>query len=252
MRSLHKKIVISEDRFSTQTVESKLAFEPWTFAQQLIRYDLLDFILQMYREGNLTKENPILLEAINRMEEYVAREPNFPNYFFLIGKAYDKLSDLHNNNIVELEKAESAYRKGLALSPYRQDGRYALAINLMNQGREEESRLLIQETLAQNNTAPETYYYFGLLEIKWKKPDYVKSLSYMEFALNEGVNPSKKITNQIYQIYFNHFYEKKDVDNFLIVLKRKMVLDPTQAQAYKAISQYIEINRKIPVIDLIK
>jgi tetratricopeptide (TPR) repeat protein len=209
-------------------------------------------MLEQYRKENLTKENPIFLTAISRMEEYVAREPYFPNYFFMLGKAYDKRADLNNSSIEYYKKAEEYYREGLKINKYRQDGRYALAINLMNQGREEESRFLIDETLSQNDIAPETHYYVGLLEIKWKKPDYAKSLLHMEIALSQGVNPNKKITNQIYQSYFSYFYEKKDIGNFLTVLNRKKVLDPEQAQVYDAIAVYIEKNGKIPLINLIK
>ena len=231
--------------------ETDFLFTPFTSAQGLIRYNFVNTMLDQYRAGRVTKVHPLLTVSIERLKEYVAREPYFPNYFFLLGRATDLMADLNNNDQNFLKEAEGYYVQGLALNPYRQDGRYAYAINLTNQGREADAQKVIRETLSENKAVPESHYYVGVLELKRTKPDKVFALSEIETALTGGANPDPKLTLQIYDIFFNYFYTKKDLERFQVVLERKKQLDPKQNQTYDAILNDIKKNGSIPAINLL-
>lgn len=247
-KTLDKSFATGKNEYFTNAT---FVYSPWSYAQQLIRYDVVDLMLTQYKLGKVKTDHPIFSLAIQKLEEYVAREPNFPNYYFLLGRAYDKLSDLHDNNMDELKKGEEAYKKGLALNPYRQDGRYAYAINLMNQGREDESLKLIRETLEQNNAVAETYYYAGILELKSKKPDYDRVLADLEVALTGGINPDERLTKRAYEILFTIYYRTKNIPSFLKVINREKLLDPAQSETYSSIINYINENNRLPLIDLL-
>lgn len=252
MRTLYKKLDVAFANGKNEVfTDAKFVFSPWTYAQGLIRYDVVDLMLTQYKLGKLKTDHPIFTLGLQKLEEYVDREPNFLNYYFILGRAYDKLADIHNNNMTELKKAEEFYKKGLALNPYRQDGRYAYAINLMNQGREAESLDLIHETLNQNNSLAETYYYAGVLEMRAQKPDYSTALFDMEKGLSGGVNADPRATSRIYQILFNTFYQAKDVQRFSTVITRRMELDSQQKATYEAILEYIKAHNAIPIIDIV-
>lgn len=245
---MHRAFAGREESFE----KDSFVFSPMTFAQGLIRYNFVNTMLEQYKAGRVTRVHPLLLVSIERLQEYVEREPYFPNYYFLLGRATDLLADLNNNNITLLEQAGKYYEAGLALNPYRQDGRYAYAINLMNQGREEESQKIIRETLAENHAVPESHYYVGVLELKRKKPDHVFALYEIEKALTAGANPDPKLTNRVYDIFFNYFYNKKDKENFITVLERKKIFDPKQTAIYDAIIFEITTKGRIPIIDLVQ
>lgn len=232
--------------------EAQFPFSPNTFVQPGLRSSFLDFLFQKYGDGTLTRMTPLLPLAIEKMEEIVHEHPNNAPYFLNLGKAYDLSADLMPEGSKTFRvKAEANYQRALLLVPENQRIIYAYAINLVNQGKNNEAIAMLRGAIEKNETIPETHYYLGLVfaatNLK-KNADAI--VSEMEYAFNRGVIRNRPLAQDIYQKLIGEYSVKNDRAHFEVVVKRLIILDPQQKKVYQSILDALESTGKIPSIKL--
>jgi tetratricopeptide (TPR) repeat protein len=254
MASFSKKLNIAMSGNINALIDSKFAFEPYTSVQPAIRYMLISHLFSEYKKDNVNSRHIPLIElAIKKMDETVNLTENYPQQIGLIAKSYDALADLAPQRAPEYHTiAEGYYKKAIGLSPgnFNQDAKFAYSINLANQGRANEAVLLMRETVKYDTRPPEPHYFLGLVLFKQGDTSWIESLNEMEYSFNHGFDPGQGLAKKIYEVWLRHFYEKKDVDNLLLVINRLTLLDSTQRPIYENVAKIITQTGEIPLLDI--
>ncbi len=235
-------------------MDSQFAFSPYTSVQPALRYTLIAYLFDEYKAGRLDNTAPLIPFAIEKMKETANRDTaGHPYYFSSIAKAYDELAEVHPDAAgAYYKQAEVYYKESLARSPnnYNQDARYAYAINLTNQGRTDEAVTLLRATLAADTRVPLSHYFLGVILFKQGFQNSTEALHELEYALDHDADPSPTLSKKIYQKLLYHFYNTKEVDQFLIVIRRLPQYDPAQASIYATIIEYVTKHHSVPLLDL--
>ena len=219
---------------------------PYTYAQENIRTHFLSITTNNYGKDPVI--NSLFDKSLAKMEELLQNEPYNPRYFIQVGQAYE-IKARTDKNAELFKKAESYYRQAYALAPLRQDVIYALAGNLINQGRFDEGIGLLRQSLASDDRIPETHYYLGMGLILANQ-NQQEALNDLEFALNHNGSlgdPSNKTADYLYQRLAKYFYDKKDMADFLTVTLRLQKLEPDKSSDYQKAIDLLNKN-KWPVI----
>lgn len=227
-------------------------FYPQTYVQPSIRYNLTDFLFRSYAEKPAQSSITLIKFAIAKLEETVAYEKNYPNYFLNLGKAYDFLGDLSapEEKASLQQKAESYYKQALDLVPGNQRIMYAYSINLLNQGRTEEAILMARNALAGDPRVAESHYYLGVILFKGGSNYYDEALAELEKSLDETGGQPDQLVQSIYKEMISYYYHKQDVARFTIVLKR-LPRSSDQQEDYQKIMDYIAKNNHLPMLEFV-
>ncbi|MCX6757899.1 MAG: O-antigen ligase family protein [Candidatus Nomurabacteria bacterium] len=160
-------------------------FEPFTIAQERIRYDFLSFVIKNYDAKNeeIVKLSDI---AISKGEDYINKRPDNLQFINLLALTYTNQG--HKiENFEFLKRGEGYFNKILLIAPNKQDFNYGLALNYLYQKRFNESFVKFENIFDVN-------------------PKYFSQ---------EGGGPEG-----IYTLFIKHFYEVRDKDNFIKTTKR--------------------------------
>lgn len=232
--------VITEDTF---------IFEPMTADQGLIRYLLVSALIQKFNEGSLVQSDPLFDFAVSKLEEYVARFPYYYEQHILLGKAYELQAILKKDPSFSI-KAEGEYKKALALAPGRQDASYALAFDLLSQGRATETLTLLREMAKAQPELADTEYQIAQVLMVLGREQYDAALDHFETALSRGANVNPTMTLQMYQKLFYQYYHAGDFVRVRTTVARLATLDKDQAAQYEKVLTYMDTKHAIPRIDI--
>jgi|GEM_PF-3081906 len=232
-------------------LNSQFSFYPNTYVQPRLRYEFMDLLFKAYAGGqNPSKE--LVLFAKNKLEENTLIEGNYANNFLALGKAYDLLADLYPKEQAQMRlKAESSYKKALELFPGIQSVLYTYSVNLTNQGRIDEALSMIEQAVKEDPRVAESHYYLGvILYNKGGDQNINESLKEMETAFQGGYVGQDNLPRIIYEKMLIHYYDQKNISNLKIVLNRLVYLNESQADTYKKIIKYMDLNKIIPILNL--
>ena len=211
-----------------------------------------NFLLGKFASEKNYNDVSLLKFAISKMEETIKYESNYPARFFTLGKLYGVLalaSPGENDEL--LLKAEEQFKKALSLYKDKQDIAYMYAVNLSNQGRDDEALAITKREVDLDPRVLESHYYYAIMLIKKggvKNTDL--SLSEFEIAFNGGFGPKDELPKEVYNKLLLYYYENKDIHRLSTVLSRLIVLNPAQAQIYQKIVDYIKQNKVIPILSM--
>ncbi len=226
------------------------AFGRQTYVQGELRNDLVDRIIDAYQTDAQTALVGVLPAALTRLEEYTTRFDTSPKYFVTLAKGYGLNYSLTETDTNDLKKAEKFYKKALILMPKNPEIAYGYTVNLLNQKRFTEAEQLAKQTLAEQGSINLSYQYLGLVYYRSGVSYYDQALEYFEQGIELGKNNSLKTLPEIYSTLFKHYYEKKDINRFKIVINRIKELIPEQKEAFVTLEQYIEQYNRIPLITI--
>ena len=124
-----------------------------------------------------------------------------------IGTVWTQIGMTHYFRLRQLEKAEEAFRKAIALEPSIKHTWYFLGLILDEQGRKEESGQAFENEVNINPQNGDAWIGVG---VKYARTgEYTKSLAALERALSE-----KRILNDEAIIYYNQGYTLKQMEEF--------------------------------------
>jgi O-antigen ligase len=162
--------------------DANLIFEPITSS----RANLLKSFLLYADEVSNDVDLKLSDIAINKAEDYVQKAPFDIKFYLDIGTAYTKKGKIMKDQSM-MDRGEMYFRKMLIYSQNRPDSNFGLALNLFYQKKYDESFVYSEKAF---NLSPA---YF--------------------------IEQNKNI-NEIYPVFFQYFYNKKDKVNFLQTAKR--------------------------------
>jgi len=221
------------------TIEEKIdsVLTPYTYVQENIRNHFLGIVLSNYQVPSVAK---LIDKSISAMEDLMQREPYNARYYLTLGQAYEIKSKLQNNNLDYFKKGEETFKKAMALAGMRPDVNYALAFNMLSQGRSQESIDLFRKVFSYDDQVPESNFYLGEAIALAGENNYKEALGYMEFGMDHGMNISNNKTLLfVYEEMMQNFYKKHDKESILIVLKRLEILTPEKKSEVEEIINFV-------------
>ncbi|MEI6400310.1 MAG: hypothetical protein WCO58_02195 [bacterium] len=218
--------------------------------QSGIRIASFSNVFNQYVRGERTSFTPLYDIAFNREKEWVDAHPYRYDHLLAIAKGYEYKANLTGDTSYYL-LADEYYQKALALCPERQDLLYAYSQHLSNTGKKQEAIDLLQKMRKQNPGIAQTGYYLGTVYAAGDKTGYDTALTYLEDYFATG-NPivDKTVIKTLYEHFFVYYYDKKDLGRFTVVARRMIIADPSQADVYKKISDYIDTNKTMPYLNI--
>jgi tetratricopeptide (TPR) repeat protein len=219
-----------------------------------ISFKALDFLLNNYQYNkDIKEENKRLLISfvVDKISNNLSLKIKYPDQLIVLGRAYDLMAQWDQQKAQGfLLKAEEQYKKALIIYPYNQKILYAYSINLINQGRDEEAIKMAQEAVNEDPRVAESHYYLGVLLAKQNINNADSVLSEIEITLNNKIDPNNEVTKPIYEKLLSFYYNNRNINKLLIVIKRLIIIDPTQTETYQNIANYIETKKQIPVLKI--
>ena len=235
------------NRNQTSVSDSDGMFTPMTYMQPQIRAAWADFIVL----NNANIDPAIVLSlaksAATKMSETQDMGENGIYTYITFGKLYDLMGDLDHEHSAQYYKlAEEQYQKALGVYPGLQRTLYAYSINLAHQNRLEDAQKYAQ-------LAYDEDFYLGMIQfLSDNSKNSNVALDNFEFALDRTTDQMPGATKVVYEKMLNQYYAQGDIVRFKTVVDRLAKLDPAQSATYKKISDYIELNHVIPIINLKK
>lgn len=212
--------------------------KPYNYAQRELRNRFLQLTASY---GNNSGLKPLVDKSISLFEEVVLREPSEPRYFTTLADVYRVQGEL--GDIEARKKSDEYYLKALELSPKRQELLYNIALNVYG---DKGDFIKMEEYLDKMlNYAPDVpmakIYYATAITMEGhqkfnKGMDLIESaLSNLAIALNEQ---QLNALRNIYNLYLNYFYDKKDSERFLTAMegakKIELIIEKINEEKYKS------------------
>lgn len=242
-----EKITLSNGQAPRPVLEKMLAADTPTTLE--LRDDILSSFFNPDSSIPLTESTYVVLQQqLEGIEKYLATRPQYFYYKLDIAKGYVIKADIRQD-VNDFRKAEDAFKTASLLSPNRQDVACEYALALSKHGRAGEGLVLLQTSLGAYPEIADTRYCTALVEFAVGSDHYDAALANAEYALNAGFG-SEPTTLRVYKKFAQHYYEKKDIERMVVVLRRLRVLDPEQAQMCDGILAYIEQHHTLPAIVL--
>ncbi len=224
------------------------AFSIETYVQGELRNDLLDRIIDEYQKNDQTVLLNVLPSALEKLESHVVRFDTNPKYFVTLAKGYGLQAAITQDNIEILKRGEDNYKKAFELMPENPEIAYGYVVNLLNQKRFTEAEQIAKQTLEKQGTINLSYQYLGLVYYRWGPQYYNNALLYLEQGIELGKNNSLKTLPEIYSSLFKYYYEKKDVEQFKVVVRRLKEFMPEQRESFMKLEEYLNEYNKVPPI----
>jgi tetratricopeptide (TPR) repeat protein len=194
--------------------------KPYNYAQRELRNRFLNLTASHSNNQGL---KPLVDKSISLFEEVVLREPYDPRYFTLLADIYRTQDGL--GNVEARKKSDEYYLKALELSPKRQELLYNVAVNVY--GDKGDFKMMEEYLDKMLNYAPDVpmakIYYATAIIMEGsqrfnKGMDLIESaLSSLAIALDEQ---QLNALRNVYNLYLNYFYDKKDSERFLTAMER--------------------------------
>jgi tetratricopeptide (TPR) repeat protein len=183
----------------------------------------------------------LFLKALGKMDEAEKKEPFSAKNLLPLGIAYDQKASITKDK-ADWKKAEGYYRRALELAPLRQEVVYALAADLVYQGRANEAVDLMRKELAADDRPAETHYYLGFVISKQGENKYAEALTEMEKGLTYFMYKEFYPANSgaVYKRLARYFYGVQDQPNFITVMKRLSLINPQDKATNAAIIKSVE------------
>jgi tetratricopeptide (TPR) repeat protein len=224
-----------------------------TPAQGIMRLKAFSVLFNQYVDGKRTAVSPYYDASLNRFKDWVALHPTSYEYYLVLAKAYElkaaMTSDKKNYAI-----SEDYFQKAISLSPKRQDTWFAYAEHVSNTQGALSAITILEKMHTEYPDLPQVEYYLGIILALNSKDNYDQSLGYLEsiFEKNDTRIPlDVGILKNMYERFFTYYYERKDIPHFVIVIKRLLILDPDQGDAYTTILNKTQRNNQIPVVPIL-
>ncbi len=237
-------------------LKSSFIFSPYSNTQYFIRNG---FLVKSTSDPKVSKLNNTAFDtAISLSEEMKNRQYTGPYEYLLLGSAYAEKARISKNKEFSL-KADEYYKKAIDMAPYQQKLRYAYGSYLISQNKISEAKDFLEETLAMNELAPPSHFYFGIALFASGVDKYTEALNHIEIFLEDAYKEQSIYENNIYNqslpqiknIYLNflkYFYSIKDKENLLKTVRRLERVDSEQKNSYSAVAESIEKTGIIPDI----
>lgn len=189
-------------------------FQPFTIAQKNIRYDFLSFVSQNY-----DKDNPSIVTlftlALTNSEAYIIKNPQDIQFLNLLGLVY-----IDQGNLLRepeyFEKSKNIFSDLSQKAPHRIDVKYGLALSLFNQKKYDESFLLFEQIFM---VSPQ-YFAVKQIDVQGNYTQFIK-----------------------------HFYEVKDISNFIKTTDRLKQNNYVDSKALESIVDYVQKKHTWPYIN---
>lgn len=186
--------------------------KPYNYAQRELRNRFLQ-ITASYDNNQGFK--PLVDKSISLFEEAVLREPFDPRYFTILADAYR----------VQAELGDEYYLKALELSPKRQELLYNVALNVY--GDKRDFKIMEEYLDKMLNYAPDVpmakIYYATAITMEGPQK-FNEGMDLIESALNNMTlsldGQQLNALRNVYNLYLNYFYDKKDSERFLTAMER--------------------------------
>ncbi|MFA7201425.1 MAG: O-antigen ligase family protein [Candidatus Paceibacterota bacterium] len=184
------------------------ALHPYTYAQDVIRTNMLDNVKDLYKGKESEKQ--LVLFAIDQIKDLLVREPYNPRYWANLGGGYDALG---KGGLTEyLPLAQEAYQKAQELSPQRQDLYYMRAYNLGFQKRYNEAITVLKDVVVLDDKVAQSHLYLALVQISAGEIYYDDGFDSLEFVrkLSPGIYQQEQGMVSGYYILLQHYYKIHD------------------------------------------
>ena len=232
----------NSQQYSSQSEEANSIFEPFTFAQTVVRRDFLSNY-QKRQDTRSSEEEASLNIAFSRAEEYKGRRPYDFRFIANLAGAYRvRANEIDSPEL--LQKSEDYIKYVIDLAPNRPNYQYQLAVNLMDQGRQEEAFSIVNAILTEDPQLADSYYYYSLL--LWaqdKETNYEEAFEYFEKAFTiapELFLDNKADIGSIYNELIIDFYQSRSGKQFLQTAQRMVENGHDQAEALMKIIEAVE------------
>lgn len=232
----NSKASVSLDAFK-QKIDP--ALHPYTYAQDVIRTNLLDNVKGLYKgkEG----EAQLVLFAVDQVKDLLVREPYNPRYWANLGGGYDALGKGGLTEYFPL--AQEAYQTAQKLSPHRQDVYYMRAYNLGFQKKYDESIAILKEAIALDDRVALSHVYLALVQVSAGKNYYDDGFASLERVqqLNPTIYQQESGIISGYYILLQQYYKTHDA-RAKICAERLQIMVPEKKDALEVIIKNIEGN----------
>lgn len=203
-------------------------FEPFTYVQADIRDGFLNRVIAGFEQGKVDQD--VAMDAISKLEEVIARESNYPKYYYTLARAYTTLASKNRSEReMYLKKAEEYCRRVYELVPTNPETAQVYSVILLNQGKFNEARKTLEDSLVLVDTE-DTHLYLGVTLVQIGPREYVKALEHLEMA-DPHVNPGLVIAT--YKKLFVYFSGQGDVERLLIIVRKLKELDLENKEIYE-------------------
>jgi tetratricopeptide (TPR) repeat protein len=227
----------------------KNIFNPFTTVQPELRDHLVNRIIDEYQESSEKKIISVLPFAMDCIIEVTHRMPEYPRYQISAAKGYGLMYAITNDSSY-LKLGEQYYKLAQESIKGNPEVNYGYTVNLVNQGRFDEAVELARSNLFVNPKIALSYHYLGLALYRSGPSGYDEALVMFEEGFDNKSGPVLKTVTGFYNDLFVHYYQKKDVKHFSIVLRRLIQIDQRQSDAYTKILEYVERTKRIPPINI--
>ncbi|MCL5012195.1 MAG: hypothetical protein M1320_02100, partial [Patescibacteria group bacterium] len=184
-------------------------FYPYTYAQDVIRTSFLSTVKEGFSGGEGQKK--LILFAIDRVKEMLAREPYNPRYWAGLGAGYDALGKGGLPQYLPL--GQEAYQEAQKLAPNRQDMYYVRAYNLGYQQKFDESISILQQAVALDDKVATSHLYLGLMLISSGQKNYDAGFIELQkaYALNKNIYQEEGAMVTGYYVLMQYYYNAHNV-----------------------------------------
>lgn len=224
-----------------QVAELWSALAPYTYAQDVIRTNLVRKHIELYDES--PQKEKALIVALQYLDQLLLREKTEPRLFITAGQGYEAIGRKGGNQEYLL-KALDMYNRAQELAPKRQDIFYQRAYNYIYQGKNDEAEKILDEAIALDPQVATSHFYKGLFYAAAKGPRFFpQAIDEMEkgFSLHQGIgvtNPKNVL--EAYYLAMKYFYDHHNAHYARIAAVRLQELAPQSAEDLQKIIGFID------------
>lgn len=197
---------------------------PYNHAQREIRYQALKAFMPIVGAEGFEQ---LLTPVVEKVEQYVEREPIDPRRYLLLGTYYSLLGEKRDPKYFEV--AQENYERALALSPKRQEILYSLAVNYADMKQYDKLEEYLNKMLELGADIPRAQLYYSTGITMAGVAKYDLALTELERLFEgEGMALGEdeiQVLRNVYNNFLNQYYKTRNSDKFLRSMKLAAIIE---------------------------